>query len=93
MRTVPLLAAALLAVAAAPAPSPSPSPARDAAAICQETGPRLTAGREERPHPLIREPDAVAVVAVLKAISGCSMPVPARSYRIERAAPPPTGRF
>jgi hypothetical protein len=82
MRATALALIALPALtAAAAAPHPAPLTVR-ANPACQESGlSHAAAPRAARPHPLIEEPQASAIFAVLKRENGCSKPVQVRDYQ------------
>ncbi|WP_019516422.1 hypothetical protein [Sphingomonas sp. Mn802worker] len=68
-----LLLLAALAAAAAPAETP------DAQPVCQDKHARLVAStRRGTIHPLAQEPNADAVLTVLRSENGCSRPVKVR---------------
>ncbi len=66
-----LLLVALIAAA--------PTRAPDAKPLCQDEQARLIAGKRARGiHPLAQEPNADAVLTVLRSENGCSRPVKVR---------------
>ncbi|WP_294192558.1 hypothetical protein [uncultured Sphingomonas sp.] len=75
-----LLPLAALAAGAAPAKTPDAQPATpQAKPVCQDKHARLVAStRRGTIHPLAQEPNADAVLTVLRSENGCSRPVKVR---------------